>query len=151
MRLRLCLEASIVMGSLQRLSLSDLSIIPKQMATTSTPTLKELKAQIAALQAQAEEVKRKETADVIDRIKEAIEFYGLTASDLGLGRRPPVQPGKAPPKPPPKAVGKKATGVAKYTDGAGRTWTGHGKRPRWFVDALAAGKSSEDMLVGGRR
>ena len=28
-----------------------------------------------------------------------------------------------------------------------QTWTGKGKRPQWFLDAIAEGKSSEDLSV----
>lgn len=44
--------------------------------------------------------------------------------------------------------GAKAKGAAKlkYTDGAGRFWSGNGRKPGWIIDALAAGKSLEDML-----
>lgn len=28
------------------------------------------------------------------------------------------------------------------------TWSGRGKRPRWFVDALATGKKETDLLIG---
>ena len=41
--------------------------------------------EIAALQAQADAIKKKEAAEVIARIKEAIAQYDLTARDLGLG------------------------------------------------------------------
>lgn len=34
---------------------------------------------------------------------------------------------------------------AKYQDGAGNTWSGRGRRPRWIVEALAAGKTVEDF------
>jgi DNA-binding protein H-NS len=122
------------------------------MATvrSPSPSLKELQAQIAELQAKAEEVRRSETAEVISRIKEAIDFYGFSASDLGLGgqrgRKPAVNSvapvGRAARKPAGKAVG-----VPKYTSGTGKTWTGHGKRPQWFVEALAAGKTADDMLI----
>jgi len=30
----------------------------------------------------------------------------------------------------------------------GQTWTGRGKRPRWFSAALAAGKKEKDLLIG---
>jgi len=46
-----------------------------------------------------------------------------------------------------KPAARKTGGVAKYTDGAGRTWSGVGKRPNWFKDALAAGKTAEELLV----
>ena len=44
----------------------------------------ELKAQIAKLQAQAEEARRTEIADVIASIREKITEYGLSAQDLGF-------------------------------------------------------------------
>ena len=55
------------------------------MATKkSGPTLAALNAQIAALQAQADALRKKEIAEVVDKIKDAISHYGLTAADLGL-------------------------------------------------------------------
>lgn len=27
------------------------------------------------------------------------------------------------------------------------TWTGRGRKPKWFTDAIAAGKSPEDMAI----
>ena len=55
------------------------------MATKkSGPTLAALNAQIAALQAQADALRKKEVAEVVAKIKDAISHYGLTAADLGL-------------------------------------------------------------------
>ena len=55
------------------------------MATKkSGPTLAALNAQIAALQTQADALRKKEVAEVIAKIKDAIAHYGLTAADLGL-------------------------------------------------------------------
>ena len=55
------------------------------MATKkSGPTLAALNAQIAALQAQADALRKKEVAEVVAKIKDAITHYGLTATDLGL-------------------------------------------------------------------
>ncbi len=31
---------------------------------------------------------------------------------------------------------------------AAQTWTGRGKRPRWYSAALAAGKKEKDLLIG---
>jgi hypothetical protein len=36
-------------------------------------------------------------------------------------------------------------GVAKYADGNGNTWSGRGKKPKWIKDALAVGKTLEDL------
>lgn len=29
-----------------------------------------------------------------------------------------------------------------------QTWAGRGKRPRWFSDAISAGKKEKDLLIG---
>jgi len=112
--------------------------------------LQTLLKQIAQLQKQADALRSREKADVVDRIKEAIAHYGITADELFGGatkpratrKRAAAADGKAR-----KPVAKRAGGVAKYTDGAGRTWSGVGKRPTWFKDALAAGKTAEDLLI----
>jgi DNA-binding protein H-NS len=111
-----------------------------------------INAQIAALQAKADTLRRKEVADVIERIKGAIEHYKLTAEDLGLvgrkGRKAVVAKADTPAKKPRKnAAVKKPAGVIKYTDGAGNSWTGKGTRPGWFKAAIAAGKTAEDLLA----
>jgi DNA-binding protein H-NS len=46
-----------------------------------------------------------------------------------------------------KARRAKKASVAKYSDGAGRTWTGRGRKPQWFIDALAQGKAAESMAI----
>ena len=28
------------------------------------------------------------------------------------------------------------------------TWSGHGRRPQWFVEALEAGKTAGDLAIG---
>ena len=119
-------------------------------------TLQALNAQIAALQAKADEIRKKEVGEVVAKIKDAIAHYGLTAADLGLGAAP-AKATKVPAaakrgrKPGRKAAGKakapKQARAAKYTDGQGRTWGGIGKRPDWFKAALAAGKTPEDLLI----
>jgi DNA-binding protein H-NS len=125
------------------------------MATRKkTPrTLDEIQAEIRRLEAEAQAVRQAEVAEVIGRIKEAIKHYGLTAEDLGLapkrrGRKPGAKAAMGAAS---KAAGRKASakkaGVAKYGDGQGNTWTGHGKRPKWFLDALASGKSASELLL----
>lgn len=122
------------------------------MATKKTsPTLAELNVQIAELQAQAEVLRSKEVAEVVARIRDAIVHYGLTAADLGLGsakaKTPKGTAAVAIAKSRGDAGGKKPSRVIKYTDGQGGNWSGVGKRPTWFKDALAAGKKPEDLLV----
>ena len=44
---------------------------------------------------------------------------------------------------------KRSASVAKYRNPAdpSDTWTGRGRKPRWFADALKAGKSAESMAI----
>lgn len=113
----------------------------------------QLQKQIAELQAEAEKVRQKEVGEVIGRIREAIDHYGLTAADLGFGTRgagktDAAQPGgRKKPGRKPGAKSKGATASAMYRDEAGNTWGGRGKRPRWLHDALASGKTLEDFKV----
>jgi DNA-binding protein H-NS len=79
------------------------------------------------------------------------------AAKRGKGARKPVAvKGKS--KKPARAVAKAAAskpgvkassqiGVIKYRDDAGNAWTGRGTKPKWFVAALAAGKTPQDLLV----
>ncbi len=42
---------------------------------------------------------------------------------------------------------KRAPAIAKYRNLAGdETWSGHGRKPSWFVEALKGGTFPEDML-----
>lgn len=110
-----------------------------------TKTYSQLMKQIGNLQREADEVRRKEVAGVVDRIKEAIKAYQLTAADLGLsGTR---QPRAAKAKVKRGGARKAARGVAKYRDEAGNTWGGRGPRPAWLRNALAAGKQLSDFAV----
>lgn len=128
-------------------------------------TLAQVNLQIALLQKKADALKNKEKVGVIGRIKEAIAIYGLTAAELGLApaggkaiRKAPAKKkgltvadpglepagGKTPTKTRPAP---KAPRPVKYRDDAGNVWTGYGHRPEWFKQALAAGKSAEDMKL----
>ena len=44
---------------------------------------------------------------------------------------------------------KRAPATAKFANPANSadTWSGRGRKPRWFAEALAAGKKPEDMAV----
>lgn len=113
-------------------------------------TLTQLNAQIAKLQKEVEAVKAREAVGVIERIKEAIAHYGLTAADLGFSGRGAESvkvTGNAIAKKKRKKAAKKPAGAIRYRDEAGNTWTGHGKRPRWYLAALESGKTPEDLEV----
>lgn len=110
-------------------------------------------AQIEKLQSKAAELKSKEKAGVIARIKDAIAAYELTAEDLGLagtkGRR-----GKAAPvakKTRGRKAGvkskSKAASAPKFKDDKGNTWSGRGPRPGWFKAALESGATPESLAA----
>jgi len=41
--------------------------------------------------------------------------------------------------------GRRAQRSARYRDDAGHSWSGLGPRPRWLLEALATGKTLEDL------
>lgn len=122
-------------------------------------TYAQIQAQIHKLQREADAVKAREVAGVVARIQEAISHYGLTPADLfgktagpsprqpaartSAGRGKAAKPAKAlkPARP------AKARSPAKYQDDAGHQWSGVGKRPNWFKDAIAAGKTADELLI----
>ena len=111
-------------------------------------TLTQIRNQIAKLEKEAESVKSKEVAGVVERIRKAIEFYGLTADDLfGANAKKAGRPNGVVGNAVKKAPKKKAA-LAKYKDPvSAKTWTGHGKRPGWFVQAIAEGKKAEELAI----
>ena len=113
-------------------------------------TIAQLNAQIAKLQKEADGLKEKEVAGVVARMKVAIEHDGLTAADLGFSGRvaKTFKPaGKVVAKKARNKAAKKTSGVIRFRDQAGHTWTGHGKRPNWYVAAIEAGKTPESLAV----
>jgi len=139
-------------------------------------TLASITEQIKKLQQQAEVVRKKEAAGVISQIKPAILVYKLTPLDLfsveevkaalAGGSSPAASSTPKAPKAPAVAGAVKAAKAPeaakkakkkpaakstsskpiKYSDGT-NSWVGHGKRPKWYVTAIEAGKSPEDLLV----
>lgn len=110
-----------------------------------TKTYAQLQKEIAELEAKASKLKHAEVADVIAKMKEAIDAYGLTAQDLFGTRAAPGKRGLV------KAKTKsKMSHSAKYADGSGNTWVGRGPRPQWLRDAFAAGKTLSDFEVGAK-
>ena len=105
-----------------------------------------LKSQIDKLQKEADEILKTERVAVVDRIKEAVAVYGLTAKDLGLGRQL-----RRPRKKKPEAAGQGAAKAArkprvpKFADGKGNEWNGRGEQPEWIKSALTAGRTLNDF------
>jgi len=95
-----------------------------------------LKKQIAALEAQAERIAKKEMSSAIARVKDIMAEFNLTIEHLTqavAGKRAA------------KKVKVKAASVAKYADPkTGKTWSGFGRAPGW----IAGAKNRDAFLVG---
>lgn len=106
---------------------------------------------IEELNRKAEDLRKKEAPGVIERMKQAIQVYGITAADLGLtagsesAARKPAKALKAPLKTSSKPS--KSSAEPKYRDESGQTWGGMGKRPDWLRAALASGRKLEEFLI----
>jgi DNA-binding protein H-NS len=104
-------------------------------------THRQLKQQIAELEKKAAIAIKKEARTVIERIKQQIAEFGLTAADLGLeiARRAAVKT---------RAKRTKRVLTPKYREPTtGKTWNGHGKRPGWIVAAQEKGKLEELLIA----
>jgi DNA-binding protein H-NS len=103
-------------------------------------TYADIQKEIASLKKAAEALRQKEVSGVIDRIKAAIDTYGLTARDLGLGARAAASaPRRAKPAKPARV------GSPAFRDPSGKTWSGRGRRPGWINAALASGKTLAEL------
>src|ERR1017187_9195625 len=69
---------------------------------------------------------------------------GKTLADFAIGSRDAGGAKKVPRK---AKASRKKKSVAKYRDVSGKTWSGRGRKPGWFVAALAEGKTLESMSV----
>lgn len=93
--------------------------------------------QTAELDKQLQEARRTERAGVIAQIKQLMTAHELTPGDLVGGAAKEKKSGNA---------GK--TVAPKYRDvGSGKTWTGRGLQPKWLKEALASGKSLDDLKI----
>ncbi|WP_270727770.1 H-NS histone family protein [Shimia sp. Alg240-R146] len=86
------------------------------------------------------ELKKREAdrrKDALKAVEDAAEKFGYSLADLaaatGLGKR----------------RGSLNKGVPKYADPKDktRTWTGKGRKPKWFDEALAAGVAPDQMEI----
>jgi DNA-binding protein H-NS len=96
----------------------------------SLKELKDLQGQVTRAIASFEDRKKKEA---LAELEEKAREMGFSLAELT---------GTSVPR-------KRAPATAKYANPANKadTWSGRGRKPRWFADALKAGKKPEDMAV----
>jgi DNA-binding protein H-NS len=96
----------------------------------SLKDLKDLQSQVARAISGYEDRRKKELIAELDEIAKAkgFSFAELTGAVPGRKRSP---------------------SVAKYANpaNAADTWSGRGRKPRWFSEALARGKKPEDLAI----
>jgi DNA-binding protein H-NS len=98
--------------------------------TLSLKELKDLQSQVAKAISSFED--RKKKAALAD-LEEMARSKGFTLAELtGV-----------------TVTRKRAPAVAKYANPANRsdTWSGRGRKPRWFSEALAKGKKPDDLAI----
>lgn len=96
----------------------------------SLKDLRELQTQVGKAISNFEVRKKKEA---IAKLEEKAKELGFTFAELT---------GAA-------TVRKRAPAMPKYAnpDDSSDTWSGRGRKPRWFSAALAAGKSPDDLMI----
>lgn len=95
--------------------------------TAKNRTYSQVKAEIDALQQEAEALRQQEIAAVVADVRAKVAEYGLTEQDV-FGRKR-ASTGKDGQK-------GKASLPAKYRDPkTGATWTGRGRAPAWLASA----------------
>ncbi|ANB18925.1 H-NS family nucleoid-associated regulatory protein [Dokdonella koreensis] len=90
---------------------------------------------IGRAQQRQEELAKDKLSKLRDKVVALITAEGFTVDDVfGTGRKAARRVSKVKPK---------------YRNPAdpSQTWTGRGKRPRWFNAALSAGKKEKDLLI----
>lgn len=90
---------------------------------------------ISKAQLRQDEMRKEKVAKLREKINNLIKTEGYTFEDVfGTARKAKRSGGKVPPK---------------YRNPANptQTWSGRGKRPHWFNDALKAGKKEKDLAI----
>lgn len=96
----------------------------------SLKELRDLQTQVAKAIASYEDRRKKDAlAELEDKAREMGFSLAELTSNLATRKRAPAAPKYANPA------------------NASDTWSGRGRKPRWFVEALAVGKRPEDMAI----
>lgn len=105
-------------------------------------TYAELMAQAREIQEQALAMRDAEKAEALKTIKGLVEQYQISASELGS-----VYTRRGRPSSKLSTAGSTEKAAPKYQGPEGKTWSGHGRAPNWFKEALASGKTEADLLI----
>lgn len=98
----------------------------------STLNKKQLRELIRKANGRMKNIDKEKVTKVKAKVDALLKAEGVTFGQI-YGRRRGGKTGKVPPK-------------FQNPNGT-ETWSGRGKRPRWFVAALKAGKKDKDLLI----
>lgn len=107
-----------------------------------TMTRKELEKLKSQVEKAIEKLAEKDKKAAIAAAEKAVAAHGFTLADI-TGEAAPVKKTRK------KNAGPKTASAAKYKNPSdpSQTWTGKGRQPQWFKDALAAGKAPEALEI----
>ncbi len=112
-----------------------------ELSTLSLSDLRKLQAKV-----EPEIRRRSDTAkkDLLKRMQKLAAEHGMSLNEV-IGQEAAEKPAAAPRKAAAKPAAKKATKPAsvikfRHPENAAIGWTGHGRKPQWVIDWLAAGK-----------
>lgn len=97
----------------------------------SDSTVKELQQKLSELQAQLEQARAAERAQVIAQVRELVSTHGLVADDI-FGKTRSAKSG--------------VKVAVKFRDGE-NTWSGRGIKPKWLQAHLDAGRDISEFAV----
>jgi DNA-binding protein H-NS len=92
-------------------------------------SIEELEVLAKGIEAEIVQRRESERERVLNQMRELAASLGMTLEDVVRQEKGPV---------PPKY---------RHPDNPAFTWTGRGKRPNWVTQALASGKTLEDLAV----
>jgi DNA-binding protein H-NS len=98
----------------------------------------ELEERLAALQAEEAEFDGRRRKELRAEIEEMLSAEGYSVADV-FG---PVSSAKKT-----NSVNPKAPAKYRHPENPSITWSGRGRQPGWYKDALANGKSADDLLI----
>lgn len=102
--------------------------------------LKEIQKQIAELQKKANELIQSERQPIIEKIKEEIKTYEITASELGFKSKRAKKPAS------PEDQADKKVLAPKYQHGE-NLWSGRGRPPGWLLEFEANGGKRDEIKI----
>lgn len=102
-----------------------------KLDTLSLKELQKLQKEIARAIGTAEQRQKAEAREQVEALAGKL---GYTLAELARGARKPKRRAAAP--------------KYRHPENPALTWSGRGRKPQWFAEALAAGKTVEDMAIG---